>query len=183
MSDTEWRDYAKEKPNAGVCEWRVPSCVINGLFIIVAAHMRLRNAGYGTVLSPHFDHWDGYNIILPDGMQWRHTSENLGIKSYEVVTIAVEGLELSPCIYCKKTPKLEPIQRAYGGGVIVANEPHKFNAWCFKCCAWGNTPTYSDPREIERVRRHAIATALNEFKDKSTQEMKERVSNAMEGEK
>jgi hypothetical protein len=155
-----WIDYAAEKPGVrGAYEWRVPSTALPGEFVIVAAHMRMRGAGYQDVLSPSFDRWDGYRVHVPSGLQWRRTTEHSAIESYKQKVIALEGLEHCGCIYCGKTPTLHAVLVPRSGGVVVCGEPQYLNSWWLECCAWGKTPHLSDPREIERIRRAAIARA------------------------
>ncbi len=60
-----WTLYSERRPDkAGVYEWRVPSKAVPGAVLIVAAHMRMRGAGFSQVLSPSFDHWDGYRVTF-----------------------------------------------------------------------------------------------------------------------
>ncbi|NDO80424.1 hypothetical protein CJP72_06425 [Citrobacter sp. NCU1] len=64
----EWINYSDRKPeSAGMYLWRMKSRVVEGVFVIARKKFRLRGAGYHNVLSPEFDHWDGYsvNVILP----------------------------------------------------------------------------------------------------------------------
>jgi hypothetical protein len=156
----DWIDYNVERPTTeGVFEWRVPSIALPDAIVIVAAHMRKRGAGYKDVISPKFDYWDGYRVHVPKGLQWRDTVEHKGIKSFEQKLLGVEGVSHCDCIYCGKTPTLHAVQWSSGGGVVVGAAPQYLNSWWLECCAWGKTPHLSDPREIERVRRAAIARA------------------------
>lgn len=154
-----WKDYSVEKPEEGVYEWRVPSVAVPGIVVIVAAHMRKRGAGYQDVLSPVFDYWDGYRVLVPVGLQWRSTENDQSIKSYEQKLIAVEGLRHCECIYCGKEPTLDGSQRTRDGAFVVCAAPQHLNFWSLKCCAWGRTPSLSDPRELERIRKEAFARA------------------------
>lgn len=157
-SAPDWIDYAVEKPSVkGPYEWRVPSASLPGEFVIVAAHMRVRGAGYeDDVLSPSFDYWDGYRVHVPKGIKWRETTEYKSIKSYERPVIGLEGLEHCECIYCRKKPRLRAAQTPSGGGIVVNPDPQHLNSWWLECCAWGRTPHLSDPREIERIRKNAM---------------------------
>jgi len=157
---SEWVNYADKRPEtAGVYEWRVPSKALPGEVVIVAAHMRKRGAGYHDVLSPVFDYWDGYRVHVPEGLQWRETSENKLIKSYEQKLLGIEGLTHCACIYCGKTPTLHAVQGGRDGGVVISGAPHHLNIWWLECCQWGKTPHLSNPRDIEEVRRKAVARA------------------------
>lgn len=159
-----WIDYTAAQPEAaGAYEWRVPSIAVPGAVIVLAAHMRNRGAGYRNVLSPAFDYWDGYRVHVPSGLQWRVASAaNADIKHYERKLIEVEGLEHCECIYCGKRPTLHAVQSSPRGGVVIGGDPHRLNSWWLECCAWGKTPHLDDPREIERIRRAAIARATGE---------------------
>jgi len=158
-----WVDYTKETPPEGVYEWRMPSVSLAGEHIIVAAKMRWRGSGYDKCLSPNFDHWDGYRVRVPAGLQWRPVTCDRGTPIHADL-ICVEGLEHSACIYCGESPKLNGCQRSNQGGVFINGDPWHFNSWWLSCCQWGHTPHLSDPREIERIRREAIdrAVALRE---------------------
>jgi len=146
-----------------VYEWRMPSVSLAGEHIIVAAKMRWRGSGYDKCLSPNFDHWDGYRVRVPAGLQWRPVTCDRGTPIHADL-ICVEGLEHSACIYCGESPKLNGCQRSNQGGVFINGDPWHFNSWWLSCCQWGHTPHLSDPREIERIRREAIdrAVALRE---------------------
>lgn len=156
----DWITYKECRPETeGVYEWRVPSLTVPDMIVLVAAYMRKRGAGYVDVLSPVFDYWDGYRVHVPEGLQWRPTREHGDVKWHAVKLIGVEGLEHADCIYCGKTPTLHALQRGSMGGVVVSDSPHRFNSWWLKCCGWGETPSLSDPREIERIRLEAFARA------------------------
>lgn len=151
-----WTPYSERRPTTtGVYEWRIPSKAVPGAILIVASHMRKRGAGYVDVLSPHFDYWDGYRVIIGAEVEWRETADHSDLKTYEDRVIAVEGLDISPCIYCGKTPTIRASQ-IDRFGVSVSPFPWHMNSWSFHCCAWGSTPALGDPREIERIRREAF---------------------------
>jgi hypothetical protein len=135
-----------------------------GEFVIVAAHMQTRGAGYRDVLSPVFDYWDGYRIHVPDGLHWRETTEHKDIAWHEQKLICIEGLEHGVCLYCNQPPRLRGVQGAHDGGVVVAGAPQHLNRFWLECCTWGKTPHLANPRDIENMRRRAIerAKALGE---------------------
>jgi hypothetical protein len=158
--EADWTDYSKEKPpQAGVYEWRMPSATVDGMAVIVAAHMRKRGAGHTDVISPVFDYWDGYRVYVPTGLQWRSTDGHSELKPHSVKLIGVDGLDFCECIYCGKKPTLVACQGASGGGVIVGASPHRYNSWWISCCSWGGSPHLTDPREIERTRIAAFTNA------------------------
>lgn len=155
-----WVLYSERRPQqAGVYEWRIPSATLPGMVIVVAAHMRERGAGRGTALSPSFDYWDGYQLRVPAEIEWRETDRNISIREHEEKIVSVEGVDPCDCVYCGAKPEYEAHQRNSDGSFTVCAKPWHLNRWRFKCCAWGSTPTLSDPREIERVRRAAVAKA------------------------
>lgn len=156
----EWRDYATDKPtDQGVYEWLVPSAQCAGMNVIVLCYFRERGAGYTRVLSPLFDHWDGYRVTVPKGTKWRFPTEPANIKLYEQVLLGVEGLNLCECPFCGNLPRLRGIESASGGGVYAGSDAHQFNTWWLECCAWTRTPHLRDPRELEKARRALIAKA------------------------
>lgn len=158
MSD--WITYADDHPKtAGAYEWRVPSKTLPGEIVIVAAHMRERGAGYRDVLSPVFDWWDGYRVHVPEGLQWRETNEHKGIEKYKQKLLGLEGLTHCACLYCGKVPSLHAVQGGGNGGVVVGGAPQNLNVWWLECCTWGKTPHLANPRDIEAMRRRAIARA------------------------
>lgn len=151
-----WINYAEQRPKAaGAYRWRLPSLAVPGLFVIFTAHMRERGAGHERVLSPMFDYWDGYRILLPEGVQWQELDSPSTCARHEVKDVAIEGLEIRECPYCLKAPKLDGVLRYNGGGVGLS-EPNKFNSWQLKCCTWGQTPTYADPRELVASRERVL---------------------------
>ncbi|TPN11671.1 hypothetical protein [Mesorhizobium sp. B2-1-2] len=156
----EWRDYASEKPpTEGVYEWRVPSLAVSGLTVRSLAHNRKRGAGYRDAVSPAFDYWDGYNLHVPDGTQWREPPEGAELKSYEQRFVCAEGIELDRCPFCNNVPKLKGYVRANGGGAVVTSDAHRFNSWWLECCAWAKSPYYPDPRVLSETRRSLLSRA------------------------
>lgn len=156
-----WVRYEDQRPESeGIYAWRVPSVALSGALVTFHAWMRVRGAGFKTVISPSFDHWDGYRVQVPSGTEWRPADDGAECKWHEVVRVGVEGLDFCVCPYCNKTPILDGYQRGASGGIVVSNDVHRFNHWWLNCCAWGKTPALSDPREIERIRRAALAKAV-----------------------
>lgn len=164
-----WIDYSTQRPPEGVCEWRIPSVSLPGEHVIVAAKMRKRGAGLDTVLSPSFDRWNGWSVIVPDGLQWRPATCDRGNPIHADV-ICIEGLNHVSCVYCGRTPTLNGCQRSAQGGVFVNGDPWRFNSWWLSCCRWGDTPHLDDPREIERVRVAAIKEAVELYREMAGQD-------------
>lgn len=96
MSTAEWTLYSVRRPSSpGIYEWRMPSRAIPGMVLVVAAHMRERNAGYTREVSPEFDYWDGYKLHVPKEVEWRETSEHAGLRECDTKIVSVEGLALA----------------------------------------------------------------------------------------
>ncbi|KNE28185.1 hypothetical protein AFM18_08460 [Achromobacter spanius] len=144
---------------AGMYEWRVPSSTVPGMVLIVAAKMRMRGAGGTDVLSPEFDYWDGYRVLVQCEVEWRPTAFVPGKYQRTPAVLGIEGLEISPCSRCGKVPGITAHQVHPHGGVICNPVPWQLNSWKFVCCAWGETPTLNNPLEIERIRRETRGRA------------------------
>lgn len=157
---TDWREYADTPPKSeGVYEWQVKSVACSQMVVRVLAHFRKRGAGYRDVLSPEFGHWDGYKIIVPSGTRWREPTTSVDLPKYRQELICVEGLDPSPCPFCRRQPKVKGVQRAMGGGIVISGDAHTFNSWWYECCSWAKSPHFSDPRELEGARRAALTAA------------------------
>ena len=134
-----WRSYAEDPPaTAGVYRWRVKSRTLKDSFVTFDAHMRKRWASYQEALSPSFDHWDGYRIIVPDGMEWGEASDAT-LKDHCFGQVAVENLDIAACPFCARTPQLHGVVR-YANGVAIGGEPFNYNTWWLECCEWARTP-------------------------------------------
>lgn len=156
-SEGRWTAYADERPPvAGPYEWQVPSRACKGMVVRVLANYRERGAGYSKVLSPEFDHWDGYDVRVPTGTMWRSPAGGTELKDYRIELMCVEGLEFTPCPFCKARPKLKGVERANGGGIIITADAHRFNSWWLECCGWAKTPHFADPRDLEKARLAAL---------------------------
>lgn len=159
--ETNWRDYAVEKPPAeGIYEWRVPSFAVSGLIVRSLAHNRTRGAGHKDAISPAFDYWDGYNLHVPPGTQWREPPEGVKLERYEQRLVCAEGVEFEPCPFCKNEPKLKGYVRASNGGAVVTSDAHRINHWWLECCAWARSPYYSDPRVLAETRKALLSKAV-----------------------
>ena len=159
-----WVRFKDQRPTkAGLYEWRVPSSTAPGMVLIVAAEMRMRGAGGTDVLSPEFDYWDGYRVLVQCDVEWRPTDFVPGKYQRTPAVLGIEGLELSRCSRCGTVPGITAHQVHPQGGVICNPAPWRLNSWKFVCCAWGETPTMNDPREIERLRRETRGRAAPEL--------------------
>lgn len=145
----EWTAYADKRPETeGVYEWRVPSRITPGMVVQFCAHMRERGAGYSTVISPVFDHWDGYRVYVPNGTLWRATDQHVDLKRHENSPPTVVGHEVAPCRFCGRVHVLEGWNRSNSGGLLIGADPHEYNDWELKTCGWARAPRYRDPRDL-----------------------------------
>lgn len=156
----EWVNYPDERPPEGFCEWRLPSVAVPGLTVTLIAKMRERGAGYQTVLSPVFDYWDGYNVHVPNGLQWRPISEQPAIQQHETIGPFPEGVTLVPCPFCGNTPKWRSSE-SDGRGTTICAAPQRHNSWWLApCCKWCASPRYRDPRKLASARTGLLSGAL-----------------------
>lgn len=155
MTDSiSWVKYTEARPSEGQVRWRLPSQTLPGLHITFIAHMRKRHAGYEFVTSPMFDHWDGYNVLVPKDLEWQALAAPVKCEDWELTGLALEGVAMPQCPYCDRVPVLHGVQ-AYNGGGVGTKRPDLFNRFGFKCCGWGETPTSTDPRILVERRRQA----------------------------
>jgi hypothetical protein len=155
---SEWISVEERLPEtAGTYEWRVPSKALPGENIIVAAHMRERSAGLKRQLSPSFDWWDGWKLVLPERLEWRECQSGHETQEHSITVLEIEGVHLEACPFCKRRPQWKAVQRG-GGGTVIGARPQSLNTFWLECCAWAKTPHTDDPR-VMAVRRNAMLTA------------------------
>lgn len=147
-----FHDYREEKPPAaGWYVWRLPHKFIEGVTLIFLAKYRKRGAGFESVLSPEFDHWNGYRVLLPKGsIEWaEYTGEppKPGCELLEVV-----GVENVDCPFCKNKPKWR-----YSGRYICAG-PTNTDSYRLECCQWANTVRMENPIALAE-KRNALLRA------------------------
>ncbi|MCY1421674.1 hypothetical protein D9M71_373380 [compost metagenome] len=153
---SEWISYADRRPaTAGAYRWRLPSTGVPGLVVTFLAHMRLRGAGHENVVSPVFDYWDGYRLLLPQGVQWQDVEGSTDVKWHSYGEVHAEGVAPCVCPYCEKAPVLKGAKRYNDGTLSHGASPHEYTSWWLECCAWARTPHYKDPRDLV-ARRHAV---------------------------
>jgi hypothetical protein len=136
-----------------VYEWQSPSKRIKDVVVQFQAKMRMRGAGYKQVLSPEFDDWDGWNVIVPKNTLWRELESKE--QSKNILVVGCE--EVFACPYCEKIPILVGIEESYSGGITICAHPHEFNSWWLECCRWARTPHFSDPRELITTRNRMLS--------------------------
>ncbi|MGP2520493.1 hypothetical protein ACTUSX_11470 [Pantoea ananatis] len=134
----EWIKYSERKPDAaGVYLWRMSSRKVDGLTVIARAKMRLRSAGYENVLSPEFDYWNGYSLVLPGELEWSENEESVSDISFENLAAP------SACPFCKNVPSIKAFE--WDGGCRIRPEPYILNQFQLKCCGWIAPVTFKSP--------------------------------------
>lgn len=161
-----WTPYKTEKPaTAGVYHWRVPLAQYEGLSLTFYAHMRMRGNGYAPdVLSPVFDHWDGYRVTVPAGTEWREVENPPEITKYQERGLTVVGVKNAPCPFCGDFPTWKAARRS-GNGIIVSSN-YQANTWWLECCSWARTPHFTDPRKLSEARNKLIGSSALQKKEK-----------------
>lgn len=151
-----WTKYSERKPEfAGSYRWRLLSKAVKGLSVEFVANMRVRNAGYRTLLSPKFDYWNGSELLVPLETEW--TTTEVICKDFTTTGLHLPGIELLPCPFCRIVPFWKGVERAPDGGTfVVGSDPHEYNVWWLDCCSWARTPNLGDPRELARRRNGVI---------------------------
>ncbi|EPC3489384.1 hypothetical protein [Enterobacter kobei] len=134
----QWVKYSERKPDsAGVYMWRMGSRKVKGLVVIARAKFRLRGAGYEDVLSPEFDRWDGYSVVVPGELQWAEDDGSLPDISFENLPDATE------CPFCKRQPVIKAFE--WDRGCRIGPEPYILNQFLLKCCGWIAPVTFDSP--------------------------------------
>ena len=134
----EWVNYSERKPEAaGVYLWRMRSCAVKGNYVIARKKFRLRGAGHLYVLSPEFDHWDGYSVTVPAELQWAEDDASMPDISFENLPDAKE------CPFCKRKPTIKAFE--WNRGCRVNPEPYILNNFQLKCCGWIAAVTFEHP--------------------------------------
>jgi hypothetical protein len=118
---------------AGVYIWR--RTLDSGIVINFKSDFRLRGAGLKTVLSPDFDNWNGYKVIVPKNVEWREVEENDN-------KINIENTEIKCCPFCNKQPILS------FKSVYIGSTPMNATDFNLKCCIV-NTGYHSLERVLE----------------------------------
>lgn len=149
-----WIEYSEKRPDAyGVYEWSIPSETMKGESIVVLAHMRWRGAGCQDVLSPSFDYWDGYRVIVPKGTKWReHNGDHKAIKEHDEIVIGIESRELRKCEFCGELPSIKAWRRHSSGGISITPCPSQLNDFRLECCREGTIKTAESIFEAESQR-------------------------------
>jgi hypothetical protein len=151
-----FHDYRKERPPAaGWYVWRLPHKFLEGVTLIFLAEYRLRGAGFESVLSPSFDYWDGYRVLLPKGsIEWAEYSGEKPKPLRELLEVV--GVKNLPCPFCKTRPTW-----VYSGRYICA-PPTDAEYYYLECCHWfdGFRSRMADPVKLAAMRNEALSPLL-----------------------
>jgi hypothetical protein len=165
-SQPGWVRYDEARPvEKGIYRWRVPSVIIKGLIVTFNAKFRERGAGHTSVLSPEFDHWDGWKVIVPPLTEWRPVDTD-ALPDHRYECLDIEGITNLPCPFCKGSPRWNAVQASSGGGVVIASDAHRYNRWWLECCSWALTPRYGDPRTLANDRNGMLARLPNNIAER-----------------
>ncbi len=147
-----FHDYRKERPPVeGWYVWRLPHKFIEGVTLIFLAKYRERGAGFESVLSPEFDHWNGYQVLLPKGcIEWAEFDGAPPMDGHEL--LEVEGVENVDCPFCGATPKWRYDGRYFGSG------PADADSYRLECCQWANAVRMKSPVALAE-KRNALLCA------------------------
>lgn len=146
----KFKNYSKEKPSCpGWYVWRVRHKTMKDVLITFLARFRTRGAGFTTVVSPEFDYWDGYKVLLPKAIEWApYVGEEPKRHSNKVLNI--NSLYIAKCPFCQKTPEL-----VYSGRFIGAT-PIDSEYWRLSCCEWAGSPRIINPIKLINRRNNLL---------------------------
>jgi hypothetical protein len=152
----EFRDYRQEKPpSEGWYIWRLPHKFLEGVTLVFLAKYRLRGAGLASVLSPSFDYWDGYRVLLPKGaVEWSEYNGEEPKAGRELLEVI--GVDNAPCPFCKRKPTWR-----YHGRYIAA-PPTDTEYFYLECCHWfdGFKSRMRNPVELAAKRNEALSCCV-----------------------
>lgn len=158
MTNYVFQDYRQVKPSvAGSYVWRLAHKFIDGVVLVFVAIYRERGAGLETVLSPVFDHWDGYRVLLPKGsIEWAEYGREHPQGGQEILEIV--GVNNEPCPFCGNVPNWRYIPRYIGSG------PTDTSWYYLDCCRWfsGFHNRMTNPVNLSEMRN----SALRKYRDK-----------------
>lgn len=136
---SEWRSYEKEKPPVeGHFWWRVSSHTFEDTNVCPewVAKFRKRGAGYTDVLSPEFDYWDGYRVIVPENLEWRELEQH-----DKKDGIRHPGVDFKGCPFDGYQPVLKWHRSGGGRGIIVGEPFYRADSFKLSCpCCRIETP-------------------------------------------
>ena len=145
-------DYRKQKPPAADWYiWRLPHKTIENLTLVFLAKYRMRGAGFENVLSPEFDYWDGYRVLLPKGsIEWADYNGEKPKPGKELLEVI--GADNATCPFCGSKPSWR-----YGGRSICSG-PTNTDYFYLECCHWfdGFKSRMVNPLEYTKKRNEAL---------------------------
>lgn len=146
-----FKDYREVKPpEIGWYVWRLSHKFIEGVTLIFLARYRKRGAGHENVLSPEFDYWDGYRVLLPKGsIEWTEYDGESPRPGQELLEVV--GVENAVCPFCKSKPKWKYNGRFIGSG------PTDTEYYMLECCQWAGTVRMKNPIELAEKRNMLLA--------------------------
>ena len=150
-----FHDYSKDKPSEGLYIWRMLH-KSKSFTLVFAAEQRVWRGGYKNVISPEFDYWDGYNLLLPEGLiEWAEIP--VGISPSKGEILEVVGVKNVKCPFCGNQPEW----RSSGG--FIGASPREQPNFHLECCKWfnGNRNRSSNPVALAAARNAAIQGAVN----------------------
>jgi hypothetical protein len=116
VSNAGWLKYEDQKPTEGRYWFRVASKYYeeswSGHRVEFVDVMRMRGNGYQpAVLSPAFDHWDGYSIHIPTEIEWKPVTEDkiLAFDNKYLLNkyfIHIPTVTVNPCPFCGEAPNV-----------------------------------------------------------------------------
>lgn len=149
------KKYSEEAPTQkGLYVWEAnhKHRDMKELSIVFASIMRMRGAGFESVLSPKFDYWDGYRVHVPDDVEWRALDAGETLKDGEIIT--VNGLTPAICPFCGALPEVK-----FTG--FIGCTPIDADRYWIKCCSWISSPTYANPLVLIERWNEKVGNATN----------------------
>jgi hypothetical protein len=147
-----FHNYAERKPEEGLCIWRMAH-KSEKFTLVFTAEMRSRGAGFKNVLSPEFDYWDGYRVILPKGLiEWAEIPAGMPLpRGLGNHVLDIPGVEHENCPFCRSQPK-------WRSGGFGGYTPLNHTDFHLVCCKWfnGERNRSHDPVALAAARNAAI---------------------------
>lgn len=148
--DYTFRDYRKERPAVkGWYVWRMQHAVLGGVTLIFLARLRERDTGIKR-LSPEFDYWDGYQILLPNVLiEWAEYDGEPPRIGHELIEVV--GVENDICPFCRNRPAWRYVERHVGAPPTVAD------SYYLECCHWVAGVEHRMPNPVELAEKRNAA--------------------------
>lgn len=147
-----FRDFKTHKPpDKGWYLWRVPHERLTRVTLVFLARYRERSTGFKPALSPEFDHWNGYGILLPKGpVEWTEYDGEPPKPGHELIEVA--GVQNNPRPFCNTVPQWRYTRR------FIRPGPTNADYLYLECCHWFNgfKSRMVDPIVLAEKRNRAI---------------------------